>query len=82
MPASELGVTTLGAGFSKDLIGRRGDFAGGDVGVGNGSKGSKEPNDCIESPFGLGKKLRGRELRLGASLSLSPPYKSPIASVT
>jgi hypothetical protein len=29
-----------------------------------------------------GRKLRGREERLGESASLSPPYRSPMASVT
>jgi hypothetical protein len=69
------------AGFSNDIWGRRGDLAGG--ALGKGSKASKAPKDCIESPVGLGTKLRGRRLRLLLdSVSLSPPYMSPIASVT
>lgn len=59
---------------------RRGDLAGG--AAGKGSKGSKAPKDWIESPLGLGTKLRGREERFEDSLSLSPPYMSPMASVT
>jgi hypothetical protein len=71
------------AGFSLGMEGRSGDLAGGCGLLGKGSKASKAPKDWIESPLGLGTKLKGRELRrLLDSVSLSPPYMSPIASVT
>jgi hypothetical protein len=61
----------VAAGVLLAIWGRSGDLAGG--AVGKGSKGSKAPNDCIESPLGLGTKLKGRELRREGSVSLSPP---------
>jgi hypothetical protein len=76
VPLGLVGVAGLGLA----IWGRSGERAGG--AAGNGSKGSKAPNDWIESPLGLGTKLRGRELRRDDSVSLSPPYRSPIASVT
>jgi hypothetical protein len=76
LPFGLIGV----AGFSKDSWGRSGDLAGG--ALGKGSKASKAPKDWIESPLGLGMKLRGRRLRRFDSVSLSPPYMSPMASVT
>jgi hypothetical protein len=76
LPLGLVGV----AGFSEDIWGRSGDLAGG--AVGKGSKASKAPKDWIESPLGLGMKLRGRRLRRFDSVSLSPPYMSPMASVT
>ena len=70
--ASEPSCGLVGvAGWSKDIGGRSGDLAGGEFG--NGSKASKAPKDWIESPLGLGTKLRGRRLRLLDSVSLSPP---------
>lgn len=62
------------------IWGRSGERAGG--AAGKGSKGSKAPKDWMRSPLGLGTKLSGRELRRDVSVSLSPPYRSPMASVT